>query len=188
MERLLARLLTCWLPLPKARRKVAWHKLRSWLIAKNLGGEVKLGRNVRFERHCHFTDGSEIGDWSKLAEVDVAGQGKVKIGRYCQLSWDIMIHTSNHDYDGETLPFGSGNTVKDVTIGDCVWIGSGVMLLPGTKIGDCAIVQGGSVVHGEIPPFSIAGGNPAKVFAMRNVEKCKRQLADGKFMPHTKGW
>lgn len=188
MERLIARLLTCWLPLPKVRRKLAWHKTRSWLISKTLGGKVKVGKNVRFERHSHFTNGSEIGDWSKVTEMDVAGKGKIRIGRYCRLSWGIQVHTSNHDYNGETLPFGSGNTVKDVTIGDCVWIGSHAMLLPGTKIGDCAIIQGGSVVHGEIPPYSIAGGNPAKVFAMRDAEKCRRLLAEGRFMSHTPGW
>ncbi len=188
MERLIAKLLTFWLPLPKAKRKLVWHKSRSWLIGRNLGGEVRLGRNVRFERHCHFTNGSSVGDWTKIAEISVFGQGRVSIGRFCQLSWDITVHTSNHDYDGETLPFGSGNTIKDVTIGDCVWIGSGVILLPGTKIGDCAIIQGGAVVHGEIPPYSIAGGNPAKVFAMRDAEKCERLRSESRFLPHTKGW
>lgn len=188
MERLIARLLTAWLPLPKAKRKIMWHKCRSWLIGHHLGGKVKVGRNVRFERPSHFTDGSEIGDWSKVTEMNVAGQGKITIGRYCRLSWAITVHTSNHDYNGDTLPFGSGNTIKDVKIGDFVWIGSNVMLLPGTQIGDGAIIQGGSVVHGVIPPGAIAGGNPAKVFAMRDVEKLNRLKSEGKFMPHTPGW
>ena len=59
---------------------------------------------------------------------------------------------------------------KDVIIDSFVWIGSRVTLLPGTHIGEGAIIQGGSVVHGQIPPYSIAGGNPAKVFKQRNIE------------------
>lgn len=188
IERFLARLITFWIPAPRKRKKVLWKKVRSWLLRRNLGADVKLGKNICFERKCHFTNGSSVGDWSKVTQISVWGKGKITIGRYCRLSWGLQVHTSNHDYNGDTLPFGPGNTVKDVVIGDGVWIGSGVLLLPGTEIGDGAIIQGGSVVHGKIPPFAIAGGNPAKVFAMRDVEKCKRMLAEGKFMPHTEGW
>ena len=55
------------------------------------------------------------------------------------------------------------------------------MILPGTKIGEGAIIQGGSVVHGEIPPYAIAGGNPAKVFKYRDIEHFKKLKAEGKF-------
>ena len=44
-----------------------------------------------------------------------------------------------------------------------------------------AIIQGGSVVHGEIPPYAIAGGNPAKVFKYRNIEHFQKLKAEGKF-------
>ena len=43
-------------------------------------------------------------------------------------------------------------------------IGSNVTILPGTTIGEGAIIQAGAVVHGEIPPCAIVGGNPAKDF------------------------
>ena len=68
------------------------------------------------------------------------------------------------------IPYDNTFVHKPVIIGDCVWIGAYVILLPGTKIGDGSIIQAGSVVHGEIPPMAIAGGNPAKVFAWRNKE------------------
>ena len=97
-------------------------------------------------------------------------------------------HTSNHDYRGDLLPFGEGNVIKDVEIGDFVWIGADVLLLPGTKIGEGSIIQGGSVVHGEIPPCSIAGGNPAKVFAQRDREHFERLKAEGRYLSHTEGW
>ena len=56
-----------------------------------------------------------------------------------------------------------------------------MILLPGTTIGDGAIIQAGSVVHGEIPPLAIAGGNPAKVFAWRDKEKYDAHFAAGRF-------
>ena len=59
-------------------------------------------------------------------------------------------------------------------ISDFAWIGARVIILPGSKIGEGAIIQAGAVVHGEIPPFSIAGGNPAKIFKMRDINHFKK--------------
>ena len=80
--------------------------------------------------------------------------------------------TQNHNYDhGTQIPYTPKDFIyKDIEIGDFVWVGSRVMILPGTKIGKGAIIQGGAVVHGEIPPYAIAGGNPAKVFKYRDKE------------------
>ena len=187
IERFLAKALVFWLPLPKARKKVLVIKLRSKLFAMGLK-KVKLGRDIRFERKSVFTPGSEVGDRSKVTEIHVYGKGKIKIGRYCRLSWGLRVHTSNHDYRGDLLPFGEGNVIKDVDIGDFVWIGADVLLLPGTKIGEGSIIQGGAVVHGEIPPCSIAGGNPAKVFAQRDREHFERLKAEKRYLSHTEGW
>lgn len=68
------------------------------------------------------------------------------------------------------IPYDSTTIKSDVIIGDFVWIGAKVIILPGTVIGEGAIIQAGSVVHGEIPPYAIAGGNPAKVFKYRNID------------------
>ena len=62
------------------------------------------------------------------------------------------------------IPYDETFKYKDVVIGDFVWIGSNVTILPGTTIGEGAIIQAGAVVHGEIPPCAIVGGNPAKDF------------------------
>ena len=93
-----------------------------------------------------------------------------------------MIIAQNHNYDkGEAIPYDNTYIYKDIEIGDFVWIGSNVTILPGTKIGEGAIIQGGAVVHGEIPPYAIAGGNPAKVFKYRDIEHFKKLKAEGKF-------
>ena len=188
MRKLFVRLLTFWLPIPKKEKKALKYRINSWLVEKSLCKGVRVGRNVRFYDSCSFTRGSEIGDWCEINGMRTAGLGKVKIGRHCCISWDVLVHTSNHDYNGEEIPFDGNNTVKDVEIGDFVWIGARVILLPGAKIGEGSIIQGGAVVHGEIPPLAIAGGNPAKVFAMRDADKFASLKARGRFFRHTKGW
>jgi len=69
------------------------------------------------------------------------------------------------------LAYNAGKYLKDIVIGECVWIGARATILPGAKIGEGAIIQAGSVVHGEIPPCAIAGGNPAKVFTYRDKKR-----------------
>lgn len=114
--------------------------------------------------------------------MKIMGIGGVKIGQHFHSGIDCLIITSNHNYDGdETIPYGKNDISRDVEIGDFVWLGSRVTILPGTKIGEGAIIQGGSVVHGEIPPYAIAGGNPAKVFKYRDVEHFEKLKAEGKF-------
>ena len=79
--------------------------------------------------------------------------------------------TQNHNYDsGKTIPYDDTYIVKDVIIGDNVWFGSRVTILPGVEIGEGAIVQAGAVVSKSIPKFGISGGNPAKVFKYRDKE------------------
>lgn len=63
-----------------------------------------------------------------------------------------------------TLP----NIVKNITIEDCVWLGSYVIILGGVRIGEGAIIQAGSVVVTDIPACAIAGGHPARVFKYRD--------------------
>lgn len=51
---------------------------------------------------------------------------------------------------------------EDTIIGNDVWIGHGAIILPGTSIGDGAIIGAGAVVKGEVPPYTVFAGNPAK--------------------------
>ncbi|TPX44050.1 hypothetical protein SeLEV6574_g04733, partial [Synchytrium endobioticum] len=50
-----------------------------------------------------------------------------------------------------------------VTVGDDVWIGGNVVILPNVKIGEGAVIGAGAVVTKDVPPYSLAVGNPAKV-------------------------
>ncbi len=74
---------------------------------------------------------------------------------------------------GEAIPYDKMDITKDVKIGDFVWFGSRVTVLPGVTIGEGAIIQAGAVVVRDVPSCAIVGGNPAKVFKYRNIEHFK---------------
>ncbi len=108
---------------------------------------------------------------------------KIKFGKYCSIAADVrIIAGGEHRLDWiTTYPFtefpkawagatgieGHPATKGDVVVGNDVWIGNGVTILSGVVIGDGAVIAAGSVVTRSIPPYSIAGGVPAKVIKLR---------------------
>ncbi len=141
----------------------------------------RYGVRLRCNGPCHVTRNTTLGDHVGFNGVYMYGGGKVTIGNWFHGGEGLKIFTRNHNYRGEAIPYDNTSVMKEVTIGDFVWIGAQVILLPGTTIGEGAIIQAGSVVHGTIPPLAIAGGNPAKVFAYRDAEHFNRLKAEGKF-------
>ncbi len=141
-------------------------------IGKNFwcGGFSEVTRNTRLKNNVCFNG------------MRIMGGGKVTIGKYFHSGVECMILTQNHNYDsGEAIPYDHTFIYKETEIGDFVWMGSRVIVLPGTKIGEGVVIQGGSVVHGEIPPYAIIGGNPAKVFKYRDIEHFKELKSKCKF-------
>lgn len=65
---------------------------------------------------------------------------------------------------------------RPCSVGKNVWIGFGVIVLPGVTIGDNCIIGAGSVVTKDIPPNSIAAGNPARVLRKRDPDELKRTI------------
>ena len=61
-------------------------------------------------------------------------------------------------------------TSQSVEIGKCVWLGEGVAVLPGSKIGDGCVIGAHAVVKGEIPPYTMAAGIPAKPIKRYNFQ------------------
>jgi len=94
--------------------------------------------------------------------IRASERADVIIGAGCLLS-DVQIFSSDlHSIlDAETGR--RLNPAEAVIIGDRVWLGTGVIVLPGSTIGNDSIVGAGSIVTGYIPPHSVAVGNPARV-------------------------
>ncbi len=95
-----------------------------------------------------------------------AGSSVVTIGSHCLISQFVSIIGINHTIDGLTVPIRDApwdTAVTGVAIGDDVWIGSGAILLPGSRVGDGAVIAAGAVVTGEVPARAIVAGVPAAV-------------------------
>ena len=132
------------------------------------------------------TKNTFIGDDVSFNGVIIRGNkecySKVVIGNCCQFGENILIISQSHNYDkGTEIPYDNTKIYKDVIVEDFVWCGSNVTIVPGAKIGEGAIIQAGSVVCGEIPPYAIAGGNPAKAFKYRDIEHFKELKEKGCF-------
>ncbi|HEY1832725.1 MAG TPA: acyltransferase [Acidimicrobiales bacterium] len=107
---------------------------------------------------------------SHRARIDGLDYGLISIGDKAVISSDVVIVT--HDFSvnaamrlKDGIENQSYKIVGRVEIGANAFVGAGSILLPGTRIGESAIIGAGSVVRGEVPPRSIAIGNPAKVIA-----------------------
>ena len=107
--------------------------------------------------------------------------GGVSIKRGAVIGPRLIVHTANHTFkNAMSIPYDETFDKREVTIGENVWIGSDVILLPGARIGEGCIIGAGSVVSGEIPPMSIAVGNPVKVIKQRDQDHYMRLKGEDK--------
>ena len=113
-------------------------------------------------------------------EAWVVLRGECGIGNGTIFGPRCKIHTSNHNYEGEMLPYDHIYNVKGVTIGENVWIGADVAIMPGVTIGEGAVIAACSCVTKDVPPMAVVGGTPAKVIKFRNEESYNRLKAEGK--------
>jgi len=130
----------------------------------------KCGKNVNVERGAWFGYNLEIGDNSGIGvNAQLYTAGGIVIGDNVMMGPDVVILTQNHRYDDITRPMREqGYERAPVIIEDDVWIGTRVIVLPGVRIGQGSIIAAGAVVTRDIPPFSVVGGNPAKVIKKRD--------------------
>jgi serine acetyltransferase len=95
--------------------------------------------------------------------------GGVTIGRYFHPGRGLTIFSTNHDYNStESIPYGEESLIGPVCVGDFVWIGANVSIMPGVTIGEGAIVGGGSVVTKDVPKYAVVAGNPARTVKHRD--------------------
>lgn len=130
-----------------------------------------IGNNLYCGKFSTVNKNTIIGHNVRLNGFHISGNGKVIIGNNSVLGFESLIISDSHNYKGKNLPYDETFIEKTTIIEDFVWVGARAIILPGAKIGEGAIIQAGSVVHGEIPPLAIAGRNPAVIFSWREKGK-----------------
>ena len=126
------------------------------------------GKKVNIEHNAIFSPKVSLGDYSGIG-VNAKIYGRCTIGDYVMMGEDCTIITRNHKFDRTDVPMMEQGfeEEKPVCIGNDVWIGDRVMIMPGVHIGDGCVIGAGSVVTRDIPPYSVAAGVPAKVIRSR---------------------
>ncbi|HCA42549.1 MAG TPA: acetyltransferase [Bacteroidetes bacterium] len=97
--------------------------------------------------------------------------GPVKIGNNIMFAQNIVLSGLNHVYEDINIPIlDQPVTTSEIIVEDDCWIGANSVVVAGVKIGKHSVVAGGSVVTKDVPPYSIVGGNPAKLLKQFNFE------------------
>jgi acetyltransferase-like isoleucine patch superfamily enzyme len=131
-----------------------------------------------------FLSDHEFGEWTygQLKVLSWGTNSKLRVGRYCSIGGGVtIIVDGQHRLDWVTtypmrLVSATVNerdqvTSKgDVLIGHDVWIGDGATILSGVRIGNGAVIGARAVVASDVPAYSVAVGNPARVVRMRFSE------------------
>jgi len=137
---------------------------------------------LKVNKRTYVTNKTILGKNVNFNGLKIKSRGYVTIGDNFHSGEDCLIITDIHKYDfAEKIPYDNTYIIKDLVIEDNVWLGDKVIILGGVKIGEGSIIQAGSVVVNNIPPYSIAGGHPAKVFSQRDIKNYHKLKKEGKF-------
>lgn len=126
-------------------------------------GIVKsMGKKCNVQKGAQIKEGCVIGDHVGFGVNSFVDAGTIFKGE-CMMGPEVHIYTTNHRYVEEKHYFEGITETRPVTIGKNVWLGYGVIILPGVTIGDNVIIGAGSVVTKDIPSGVMAAGNPCVV-------------------------
>lgn len=147
--------------------------LNASIAVEGDGCTLMIGRDCILTLNANLRAGGviRIGDQTTMvkASLQVHEPECITIGRDCMFSTLVYLSVSDihpiHDRStGERI-----NPAQPIVIGDHVWLGLRCMIMKGAVVGEGAVVAAGAVVSGDVPPYSIVGGVPARVLR-RDVE------------------
>ena len=128
----------------------------------------RCGKKVNIEKGAIFSAKVSLGDFSGIG-MNSRINGDCSIGDYVMMGCDVVVITRNHAFDRTDIPMMHQGFEEErpVVIGNDVWIGDRVIIMPGVHVGDGSIIAAGAVVTHDVPPYTIVGGVPAKVIKSR---------------------
>jgi acetyltransferase-like isoleucine patch superfamily enzyme len=137
-------------------------KEREQLI-KTILGKTGIKPNIDVPFRCDYGFNIEVGEkFFSNYNLTILDSGKVIIGNNVLIGPNVSIYSVTHPFDYKERRKGYIQG-KQITIGNDVWIGGNVVILPGVSIGDNTIIGAGSVVTKDIPSNVIAVGNPCRL-------------------------
>jgi acetyltransferase-like isoleucine patch superfamily enzyme len=155
-----------------------------------VGDEVASLPGTKLHAHSALLYGNDIPQINSFSYALSRLNVHATIGRYCSISWNVRVMGAQHairfvtsseiiyrrhgifaDALPEGWPFAQNKQVLEVTIGNDVWIGQDVLIKPGIRVGDGAVIAAAAVVTKDVPDYTIVGGVPARPIRARFPEK-----------------
>lgn len=132
-------------------------------IIKKLLGSTKKKFRIEQPFMCDYGFNIEIGEnFYSNHNLIILDANKVKFGDNVFIAPNCSFYTAGHPLDSETRNKGL-EYAKPIEIGNNVWIGGNVIVLPGVKIGDNVVIGAGSIVTKDIQSNVVAYGNPCRI-------------------------
>ncbi len=128
-------------------------------ILRGFGAQIGRAVNVYPSTHIYFPWNLVVGDHAAIGEwVLVYNLGLVTIGRAATVSHRAHLCAGTHDYHRADLPL----VKPPIAIGDNAWICAEAFVGPGVTVGEGAVVGARAVVVGDVQPWTVCAGNPAR--------------------------
>lgn len=130
-----------------------------------IGEHVALSAGMMPGQKCMTNPVVKIGDRCLIGRGSgIVGHLSIVIGNDVWTGHHVYITDQSHGYEDVSRPISEqSQPERAVSIGDGSWLGHGVVVLPGARIGKHVAVGANSVVTGELPDFCVAVGSPARV-------------------------
>ena len=154
-----------YLPYTDSRITLGSKKIRAALVR---GFVQYAGKDINIQPRAVIGSRVSIGDSSGVGAKSLV-QSATTIGNHVMMGPEVYIYTQNHCFARTDIPMDQQgfSPEKPVVIGNDVWIGARVTILPGVTIGNGVVIGAGAVVTKDVPDKAVVGGNPAKILKYR---------------------